>query len=115
MTRLDSVPSRPCAWIVFSATIVLESEMRAPNQIAAWRGQPRAAASPAPSAVVRAICRTAPPNATARTGARSRNDSSRPSEKSRSATPSSASCSMLPALATVRPVVNRPISTPARM
>ena len=31
ITRLDSVPSRPCACIVFSATIVLDSEMSAPN------------------------------------------------------------------------------------
>ena len=40
ITRLDSVPSRPCAWIVFSATIVLDSEMSAPNQSAGRHSHP---------------------------------------------------------------------------
>ena len=41
ITRLDSVPRRPCAWIVLSATIVLDSEMSAPNHSAGRHSQPR--------------------------------------------------------------------------
>ncbi len=40
ITRLDSVPRRPCAWIVFSTTIVLDSEMSEPNQSAGRHSHP---------------------------------------------------------------------------
>ena len=42
ITRLESVPIRPCACSVFSATIVLDNAMSAPNQSAGCQAQPNA-------------------------------------------------------------------------
>ncbi len=113
MTRLERVPSRPCDWMVFRATIVLDREMRPPNQTAWRHSQPSAEPRAMPRAMVRHTWMAPPASATARTGASSRNDTSRPSENSSSTTPSSASCSM--SCATVGPPVNGPMMMPARM
>ncbi len=115
ITRLESVPIRPCACSVLSATIVLDNAMRAPNQSARCQLHPNAAASATPNPMVSAICSAPPATATNRTGASSRNETSSPSENRSSATPSSASCSIPSTWRTVSPPVNGPTMTPARM
>ena len=56
MTRLDRVPSRPWFSRVFYSTMVLERDIRAPNQTAGIQSQPIALLTPTPKAAVRSIC-----------------------------------------------------------
>ncbi len=55
LRELDSVPIRPCACNVLSATIVLDEEMIAPNHRADCHSHPKALAGPTPSAIVSTI------------------------------------------------------------
>ncbi len=105
MTRLDNVPSMPRFSRVFRITIVLESEIKAPNHSDGTHSQPSIRPMAKPYAVVKTICMGVPMMAILRTGFNSLKENSNPSANSRSATPISAIFSILRTSDTVTPPV----------
>ena len=115
ITLLDKVPISPLFIRVFRITMVLEREMRAPNQIEDFQSQPIIWPIPYPMAIVSSIWMGVPIRAIFLTGCRSLRENSRPRANRSRATPISARSSISWILVIVRPPVCGPRITPAMM